>query len=148
MCIRDRPGGAPRTVLVEVRRFLCVVCGRSFTVSPSGVLRRRLYRATAIGLALFAFGVEKASHEVVRASIAGVEVGRESATGRRWGALVAWASAAMAGTLLDGIGALAGTLRSAAARVALVLEAHGRRVEERVGRVFDGALVAGWRGTS
>ncbi|MBK8941013.1 MAG: hypothetical protein IPM79_26225 [Polyangiaceae bacterium] len=112
------------------------------------MLRRRLYRATAIGLALFAFGVEKASHEVVRASIAGVEVGRESATGRRWGALVAWASAAMAGTLLDGIGALAGTLRSAAARVALVLEAHGRRVEERVGRVFDGALVAGWRGTS
>lgn len=129
-------------------RFLCSVCGASFTVSPVGVLRRRLYRATAIGLALFAYGVEHASHDDVRATIAGIEVTREAPTRRRWAALVGWARAARTGTLLEGVGAIAGTLRAAAARVALAIEGHGRRIDDRIGRVFDGALTAPWRGAS
>jgi hypothetical protein len=143
-----QPGGAPRTVLLTVWRFVCVVCNTTFTVAPAGVLRRRLYRATAIGLALFAYGVEKASHDEVRAAIAGVEVARESSGRRRWTALVTWARAAKAGTLVEGLGPVAGTLRAAAARVALALEAHGRRLDDRIGRVFDGALAAPWRGAS
>jgi len=131
-----------------VWRFLCVVCDTSFTVCPAGVLRRRLYRATAIGVALFGYGVEKASHEEVRAAIAGVEVARESPARRRWGALVSWARAAKAGTLVEGVGPVTGTLRAAAARVALALEGHGRRLDDRLGRVFDGALAAPWRGAS
>jgi len=134
--------------VVAVHRFLCAACGASFTVSSTGVLRRRLYRATAIGLALFGYGVEHASHDEVRAAIAGAEVTRETPTPRRWGALVGWAREARAGTLLDSVGAIAGTLRAAAARVALAIEAHGRRVDDRIGRVFDGALTAPWRGAS
>lgn len=135
-------------MLITVWRFLCVVCQATFTVSPVGVLRRRLYRATAIGLALFAFGVEKASHDVVRAAVASVEVARESSAHRRWSALVTWARAAKAGDLVLGVGPVVGSLRAAAARVALALEAHGRRVDERHVRVFDGALAAPWRGAS
>lgn len=142
------PGGAPRTTLVTVWRFLCVVCDATFTVSPAGVLRRRLYRATAIGLALFAYGVDKQSHDEVRAFLAPVEVARESSAGRRWTALVRWACAAKAGALLEGVGPVAGTLRAAAERVALAIEAHGRRLDDRAGRVFDGALAAPWRGAS
>lgn len=142
------PGGVPRTVLIAVWRFLCVVCDTTFTVVPAGVLRRRLYRATAIGLALFAYGVDKRSHDEVRTAAAPVEVARESPTRRRWTALVAWARAARSGTLLEGVGPVAGTLRAAAERVALAIEAHGRRHDDRAGRVFDGALAAPWRGAS
>ena len=138
----------PRTVLIAVWRFLCVVCDTTFTVAPAGVLRRRLYRATAIGLALFAYGVDKRSHDEVRTAAAPVEVARESPTRRRWTALVAWARAARSGTLLEGVGPVAGTLRAAAERVALAIEAHGRRHDDRAGRVFDGALAAPWRGAS
>jgi hypothetical protein len=141
-------GGAPRTVQITVWRFLCVVCQATFTVAPAGVLRRRLYRATAIGLALFSFGVEKASHAEVRAAVAGVEVARESPTGRRWSALVAWSRAAKAGALVFGVGPVVGTLRAAAARVAIAIEAYGRRLDDLHGRVFDGALTAPWRGAS
>ena len=135
-------------MLIAVWRFLCVVCNTTFTVAPAGVLRRRLYRATAIGLALFAYGVDKRSHDEVRTAVAPVEVARESPTWRRWTALVAWARGARSGTLLDGVGPVAGTLRAAAARVALAIEAHGRRHDDRAGRVFDGALAAPWRGAS
>ena len=135
-------------MLIAVWRFLCVVCNTTFTVAPAGVLRRRLYRATAIGLALFAYGVDKRSHDEVRTAVAPVEVARESPTWRRWTALVAWARGARSGTLLDGVGPVAGTLRAAAARVALAIEAHGRRLDDRAGRVFDGALAAPWRGAS
>jgi hypothetical protein len=141
-------GGVPRTVLIAVWRFLCVVCNTTFTVAPAGVLRRRLYRATAIGLALFAYGVDKQSHDEVRAAVASVEVARESSARRRWTTLVAWARAAKAGTLLEGVGPVAGTLRAAAERVALAIEGHGRRLDDRAGRVFDGALAAPWRGAS
>lgn len=143
-----QPGGAPRTSVIAVHRFRCIVCGASFTVSPAGVLRRRLYRATAIGLALFAYGVQHASHDAVRAAVACVEVTREAPTRRRWSTLVGWARAARTGTLLEGVGAITGTLRAAAARVALAIEGHGRRVDDRIGRVFDGALTAPWRGAS
>ena len=134
--------------LMTVWRLLCVVCNTTFTVAPAGVLRRRLYRATAIGLALFAYGVERSSHDEVRACLALVEVARESAARRRWTTLVRWARAAKAGTLIDGVGPVGGTLRAAAERVALAIEAHGRRLGDRAGRVFDGALAAPWRGAS
>lgn len=138
----------PRTVLIAVWRFLCVVCDTTFTVVPAGVLRRRLYRATAIGLALFAYGVDKRRHDEVRTAVAPVEVVRESPARRRWTTFVSWARAAKAGSLLEGVGPVAGTLRAAAERVALAIEAHGRRLDDRVGRVFDGALAAPWRGAS
>lgn len=144
------PGEAPRDGTVGVRRYRCKQCGQTVTVAPRGVLRRRLYAATALGLALALFGLEKHSACAVRDAIAPAVSFREAAEGASWSTLRRWSHEAKAGTLLD-----AGrtcpesfTLRQAAERLAVTLEAQGPRGSERVGRVWQGALEARWRGAS
>lgn len=103
--LRDRqvrgprtPSGPPRTVTVAVRRFLCVECAAVVTVAPRGVTRRRHFGATAIGLALFLFGVLGLTARVVQRAISDWGPG-----GSRWRTLGRWIDAAVARRLLGDV---------------------------------------------
>jgi hypothetical protein len=144
----QQPGALPQARTVSVQRYLCILCGATVQIPPKGVLRRRLYSSTAIALALGLFGLLGQTHDQVRDAIAVGGVARDPAEQQRWASLARWSRDAREGDLLDGTGPVAGTLRDAAARVALCIEGHGARVEGRLERIFSGALEAPWRGTS
>jgi hypothetical protein len=131
-------------------RFLCILCGVVMQVPPPGVrvIRRRLYGARAIALALCLFGLEAQSHHAVRAAVGVHATARDPAEGQRWPALVKWTRAARAGELLEGIHLTGGTLRAAAARIATVIVGHGAPAADITARVWSGAFEAPWRGSS
>lgn len=143
-----RARGAPESWSVTVFRYICILCGKTTQVAPQGVIARRRYGATAIASALCLFGLEKWTHHAVREAIGVGGAPREAAEQKRWGALVHWSRAARAGQLLDGFSHLAGALRDAAARAATAILGHGPRVDDRLERVWAGAIAAPWRGTS
>lgn len=119
-------------------------------MAPRGVVRRRLYAATAIGMALALFGLSRYSPAAVREAIAPTASVREAAEAAPWSTLRRWAREAKEGTLLEqGRGSPESfTLRQAAERLAVTLEALGPRGPDRLGRVWQGALQARWRGAS
>jgi len=133
-----------------VRRYLCKVCGQTVTVAPRGVVRRRLYAATALGLALALFGLEGLSPRAVREAISPTASHREAAEGASWSTLRRWSQEAKAGKLLEQGGASpeSFTWRQAAARLATTLEAMGPRGPSRILRVWQGSLEARWGGPS
>jgi hypothetical protein len=135
---------------VAVRRYLCTKCGATVTVAPRGVARRRLYAASAIGLALALLGIQLASATSVRAAIAPTACARDPAEGAGWSTLRRWAQEAKAGTLVTESRACPETftLRQAAGRTALTLQALGQRGAEVLERVWQGAQAAHWGGTS
>lgn len=143
-------GGPPTERGVGARRYECQVCGATVTVHPRGVLRRRLYGACGIGLALALFGSQMQSVHAVREAIAPTASARDPAEGATWSTLRRWAQEAKAGTLLvEGRACPESfTLRQAAARAATTLSALGPRGAEVLDRVWQGALAARWRGTS
>ena len=143
-----KPKGPPQAWDVVVRRYICVVCDVTMSVFPPGVLPRRRYGATAIAYALALSGLEELSHQAVRDAV-GVHGGaRAPAEQQRWASLVRWSRAARDGLLLDGASRAVGTLRAAAARMATTIAGYGPRIEDRILRVWEGALEAPWRGTS
>jgi hypothetical protein len=119
-------------------------------VAPRGVVRRRLYGARAIGLALLLFGLELQSPSAVRATIAPTVSHREAAEGASWSTLQRWAREAKAGTLIEDGRACPETftLRQAAERMATTLQALGPRGADARERVWEGAVEARWRGAS
>ncbi len=125
-----------------------MACGATMQVVPRGVVPRRRYGATAIAYALTLFGLESGSHHAVRRAV-GVHVeARDAREQQRWAALVRWSRAARAGQFVDGASRTVGTLRQAAARLATTIAGYGRRIADRILRIWDGALSAPWRGTS
>jgi len=119
------------------------------TVAPPGVLRRRLYSATAIGLSLALFGIEGHSARAVREAIAPTASHRSPAESATWSTLRRWAREAKAGALIDDSACPATfSLRQAAERVATSLRSLGRRGLDGLERVWHGALEAPWRGAS
>jgi DNA-directed RNA polymerase subunit RPC12/RpoP len=143
-------GGPPVESTTVVRRYQCKKCGGTVTVRPRGVLRRRLYGATAIGLGLALFGLEQQSAHAVREAIAPTASHQGPAEGATWSTLRRWAGEAKAGTLTEDGHACPATftLRQAAERMATTLQALGRRVADALERVWEGALEALWRGAS
>lgn len=143
-------GGPPAERSVGARRYECQICGATVTVHPRGVLRRRLYGACGIGLALALFGIQRESAHAVQEAIAPTPIVRNAAEGGTWSTLRRWAQEAKAGTLLAEGRACAETfsLRQAAERAAMTLAALGQRGGEVLDRVWQGALAARWRGTS
>jgi hypothetical protein len=143
------PGQRPIDATVETRRYKCKACGAVMTVAPRGVLRRRLYSATAIGLSLALFGIEGHSARAVREAIAPTASHREPAESATWSTLRRWAREAKAGALIDDTACPATfSLRQAAERVATSLRSLGRRGLDGLERVWHGALEAPWRGAS
>jgi hypothetical protein len=143
-------GQPPVVKIVGVRRYKCRKCGATTTVAPRGVVRRRLYAASAIGLALALFGLEHLGVLAVREAIAPTASHQEPAEGAGWSPLRRWAHEAKAGTLI-----VEGrpcpetfTLRQAAERAAATFSALGPRGADVLERVWQGAPEAQWRGTS
>jgi hypothetical protein len=143
------PGRPPIDGAVATRRYRCKVCGAVTVVAPRGVLRRRLYPATAIGLSLALFGIDGHNARAVREAIAPTCSHRDPAEGATWTTLRRWAHEARAGALIDDSACPATfSLRQAAERVATSLMTLGRRGLGALERVWEGALEAAWRGAS
>jgi hypothetical protein len=114
----------PEVGEVVCRRYHCLACGAVLLVVPRGVLRRRLYSASAIALALALWGVDGLASGDVRARVSPWRiVGATAAMG--WASLRRWARAVRAGGLLAQVRALSGVrLREVAARAATTLAAY------------------------
>jgi hypothetical protein len=143
-------GQSPVALDVGVRRYACQKCGATVTVAPRGVLRRRLYGARAVGLALVLFGVQMQSVRAVREAIAPTASARDPAEAASWSTLRRWAHEAKAGTLIVEGRACPETftLRQAAERTAMTFSALGPRGAGALERVWQGAPEAHWRGAS
>lgn len=95
----QEPGGTPRQVEVQVRRYRCQACGATCTVAPWEVWTRRLYSLAAIAWALALWGVVGLGLAAVRGRVSPwVHVGATSA--RRWRTPLAWVEAVAARRLL------------------------------------------------
>jgi hypothetical protein len=143
-------GQPPVERTVRVRRYRCTKCGATVTVAARGVVRRRLYAATAIGLALALFGIQLASASAVRKAVAPMASARDPAEGSTWSTLRRWGHEAKAGTLIMEGRACPETftLRQAAERMATTLQALGPRGVAVLERVWQGAPEAHWGGAS
>lgn len=143
-------GEPPEARGIGVRRYKCKKCGATVTVAPAGVVRRRLYAARVIGLALALYGIQQQSVLAVREAISPTASTRDPAEGATWSTLRRWACEAKAGTLIEEARACPETftLRQAAERAATTLQALGPREGGVLERVWHGAPEAHWRGAS
>jgi ribosomal protein S27E len=107
------------------RRYACQACGAVILIVPGGVLRRRLYSAAAVALALALWGVDGLAPAEVRSRVSPWRiVGAEAARG--WASLRRWARAVRARRLFAEVRALpdGARLREVAARAATTLAAR------------------------
>lgn len=114
----------PRVGEVDCRRYRCQRCAAILQVVPRGVLRRRLYSAAAVALALALWGVERLAPAEVRRRVSPWRrVGATAAAG--WASLRRWARAVRVAVLFARVRAApAGArLRELAARAATTLAA-------------------------
>ena len=108
--LRDRsvrgaltPCAEAQWLTVRVRRYRCVACCAVLTVVPRGVLRRRLYSASAIGWVLARVGLDGATTAQVRAEVRpSIRVGVAAAD--RWVAVSRWIEASREGGLFPRLG--------------------------------------------
>ena len=121
----QEPGGTPKQVEVQVRRYHCQACGATCTVAPWEVWTRRLYSLAAIAWALALWGVVGLGLAAVRGRVSPwVHVGATSA--RRWRTPLEWVEAVRARRLLGRVRPWpAGwKARRAAAHVASTVAGH------------------------
>jgi hypothetical protein len=119
------PGGVPVVGGIVTRRYRCQPCGAVIAVVPAGMLRRRLYSAGAIALALALYGVTGLGPAKVRARVSPLRiVGATAAAG--WASLRRWARAVRASRLFSCVRAPpeTATLRQVAGRAATTLAAY------------------------
>lgn len=132
------PEGKPKVVIVLARRYQCQRCSAVMTVVPRGVLHRMWYAASAIGLALFLYGVEGLSAAAVRARLSTWPAQDASMSGwpalRRW-ITRAWSLWSLARQVLPDA-----STRQQAERAAMELVAHAQIAGDATSRVFDGAV--------
>lgn len=115
------PDEPPTINVVAVRRYRCARCGATCTVVPQGVLERRYYSRSAIGMAMVLYGLEACSPGVVRSRVSPWQhVG--SAPGK-WMTLKRWLRAVGQGKLFAFVRPipLDFSYRAAAERVATTL---------------------------
>ncbi|RKH56680.1 hypothetical protein D7X96_39065 [Corallococcus interemptor] len=124
-------GDAAQAREVAVRRFRCTACRATCTVGPREVLTRRLYAATAIGLALALFGLLARPVAGVREQVSPWRVVGPGSVGR-WCTLAAWVRALPRGGLFRALPPCPEdwSARRVAARAAAALAA---RAPEAVG---------------
>ena len=94
------PDGKPELRETQVRRYKCKRCCGTVTVAPLEVLRKRMYTAAAIGLALALFGLAGLSLREVRERVSPwATMGAASAA--TWHTVVRWTDAVREGLLFD-----------------------------------------------
>ena len=117
-------GGPPVQVLIRLRRYRCRGCGATVTVAPRSAVRKRLFTAAAIGLALALWAVLGMSAKQVRKRVSPWAcVGNAAAVG--WMALTRWTQAIQEGRLFPAVRAAPGgwSPRQVAERAATTLAA-------------------------
>ncbi len=109
---------------VDCRRYRCQRCGAILQVAPRGVLRRGLYSAAAVALALALWGVEGLAPADVRRRVSPWRRVGATAAGS-WASLRRWARAIRAAVLFARVRAAppGAHLREVAARAATTLAA-------------------------
>jgi hypothetical protein len=108
--LRDRsilgaltPSAEVQWFTVRVRRYRCTACEAIVTVVPRGVLRRRLYSASAIGWVLARVGLDGVTTAQVRAELSPSRVVGVAAVDR-WIAASRWIEASREGRLFSRLG--------------------------------------------
>jgi hypothetical protein len=117
-------GGGAALIGILARRYRCQRCGAVIVVVPRGVIRRRLYSAGAIALALGLWAVGGLAPAAVRAQLSPLRIiGPTAAAG--WASLRRWSRAVRAGQLFPVVRALPAeaSLRQVAARATTTLAA-------------------------
>ncbi len=112
----------PEVGEVVCRRYHCLACGAVLLVVPRGILRRRLYSAGAIALALALWGAEGLAPGEVRRRVSPWRIrGANADVG--WESLRRWARAVCEGELFARVCAsiVGARLRKVAARAATAL---------------------------
>ena len=134
-----RPDGRPEEVEIRVRRYLCRRCGAVVQVVPRGVLRARLFSASAIALALGLWALHaQPAREVRRRVSPWSTVGSTAASG--WASLRRWVR--QSPRLFPGVRASPDgwTARQKAERIAATLAAEAHEATgPLMARVFAGA---------
>jgi hypothetical protein len=85
------PGEVPKVLVVRVRRYRCLRCGAITTVLPLGLVARRYYSSSAIGLAMFLYGVRRQAMQHVRQVVCAWRASFESP--QQWNTLGKWLKA-------------------------------------------------------
>lgn len=139
-------GGPAQMVTVQVRRYRCTACRAIITVAPRGVLRRRLYSASAIGWVLARLGLDGAATAQVRAEVSPSKVTGHRAVDR-WITAARWLEASRSGELFPRLGphAASSRRRQIAERTAMQLVALapcGGTTEILTHAAFAGAALA------
>ncbi len=91
-------GGTPELTSVRARRYECQSCGACMLVVPRELLARRLYTASAIGLALALWALVGATEAEVRRRVSPLALVGAAAQGT-WVTLRRWAAATAGGRL-------------------------------------------------
>lgn len=132
--------GPPRMTTVLARRYQCQRCGTCMLMVPGEVLRRRLYTAPAIGLALALWALLGVTVSGVRARVSPLRVLGAAAAGR-WATLRRWARDTIDGRLFSTwrVAPDNFTLRNHAERAAAMLRALGPSALPVADAVFAGA---------
>jgi hypothetical protein len=135
-------GARAAVVTVRVRRYECQRCGTCMVVVPGEVLPRRLYTASAIGLAFVAWALLGRTAAQVRAEVSPFAVVGFAAAGR-WATLRRWARAVGRRHLFAGSRASPEnfTLRQHAERAAAMLRAMVPSNVPMADAVFAGAAL-------
>ena len=150
--LRDRsvlgavtPCAEAQWLTVRVRRYRCMACSAVLTVVPRGVLRRRLYSASAIGWVLARVGLDGTTTAQVRAEVRpSLIIGGAAAD--RWVAVSRWIEAQREGRLFPRLGrhGAGSSPRQVAERTAMQL----RALAPPRGADPPSAHVAAWRGAA
>jgi hypothetical protein len=134
--------GLPTMTTVQARRYQCQRCGTCMLVVPGEVLRRRLYTAPAIGLALALWALLGLTPAQVRGRVSPLTV-VGAATAGRWTTLRRWARETISGRLFATWRSPPQnfTLRKHAERAAAMLRALAPPDLPMADAVFAGAAV-------
>ncbi len=132
--------GEPEIRTIAVRRYHCLRCGGITTVLPRGLCARRHYSASAIGLSLCLFGVERLSLGETRRRVCPWR----SFVTEQWTTLPGWIAAIEQGRLLSQVRPLPEglPLRARAERAATTLCALALGQGSLAAQAFEGAARA------
>lgn len=135
------PSAEPEIRVIVVRRYRCRLCGGLTTVLPQGLTARRHYSASAIGLSLCLYGLEKRSVGETRRRVCAWRISVDSG---RWTTLPSWVAAIERGRLFTQVRDCPPTFttRECAERAAATLCSLAFAAGSLEARAFEGAAHA------
>lgn len=135
------PRAVPQIRTIVVRRYRCRLCGGLTTVLPRGLAARRHYSASAIGLALCLYGVQRLSQGQTRLRVCAWRVGFEP---DRWTTLARWVTSVEQGRLFKSVRPFPPVfaVRDRAERVATTLCGLAVGADSLEAQAFEGAALA------